>query len=401
MDNLLDYFVGLCCARNRKDGLNSGSDLDTFPEGIRGSIAVESVRSEAISHPEKEGYLTFIDTSKGTEKQMYFVLKGDLYFFEQKDDYIPIGVSILHSSRMVPEVESCTTKFSQFCFRIIFPGECIFKMQSNEELQKWKVSFLKSIESNGVSDEILEQGYLNCLGTKGTWDKHWVVLRRGVLAYFSSPQETIPIISIPLTLEYTKPDPAVLIPKEKGNILSLFYCSTITVMTENFEEQQSWVSTISAAISSQEIDKTTMKKFPVGWKRPGKVKEVISPLIDILRDPLRVEFFRLFTVELECEHYLLFWLEVQQFRRLCKKEDKAYLRLFGKAICNKYVQIQHDFDADFVETRDRALSSLEDPNVNIFRDSQLFVYQILRDIYPLFVTSSYAEQMAKAVVNND
>jgi hypothetical protein len=64
-------------------------------------------------------------------------------------------------------------------------------------------------------------------------------------------------------------------------------------------------------------------------------REVITPLLDLLRDPFRVEYLRVYMKDQGCEAYLLFWLDVQQFRRLCKKEEKYYLKPCVEVIFNK------------------------------------------------------------------
>lgn len=369
----------------------------------------------------KEGYLIKL-SQRGLHKPRFFRVKSDLYCFGTKDEYIPKGVALLSQSGSLPTVTECPS-LAPYAIELRYTTGCFFRSEDNCNMADWKSAIQKaiksttgtprkpfgSLESNGLLNNAPEYssrpeikvGFLLRRGFGSEWKRYWVVVREGILQYYLNDQAMTPKGSMELVMDSSvSPDcPNVYVPYLNQALLHVSAIKSLYLIAESRDDQLEWIMAINAAIELQESEKVAIRKNPVGWKRTGKVKEVITPFIDLLRDPFRVEYFRSFMKDTGCTQYLLFWLDVQQFKRLCKKEDRFYLKPCASVIYTKYLK---EGGAYYVglpsEVADKTLPLIDEPNINTFRDTQFEIYRTLRDdFYPIFLTSGHCHAMAAAL----
>eukprot|EP00301_Raphidiophrys_heterophryoidea_P025009 c8286_g1_i1.p1 GENE.c8286_g1_i1~~c8286_g1_i1.p1 ORF type:complete len:416 (+),score=105.12 c8286_g1_i1:285-1532(+) len=403
-----------CCARTRGGANSASSDRDNFlvfsDDQSRPSAAFEPVEHVVMSQSLKEGYL--IKTAPGkAKKPRYLRLKNDLYYFGTKEDITPKGVVLLCRQGKLPVAVQSSELGDPHEIKITHVAVTFFRASSREESEKWLSALQTVIDplQNGDgkpddkevqdNDVVVFQGSLQKRSFGSEWKTYWFVLRQSGLAYFAHMQDQHPKGVISLSRQLMQPH--VMCPHHNPLVLRLRHAKTTVLTAEAAPDLDDWLKSIDASSSNNtaDDDKLASKKNQIGWKRTGKLREVVTPLIDLLRDPFRVEFFRQFIKEMGCDHYLLFWLDVQQFKRLCKKEDKYYLKPCAVVIFTKYIRSEGPMQVDLPQDiKDKTLVLLDDPSMNTFRDSQLYTFQVLRDeFYPLFLTSNHCVMMAEAL----
>lgn len=407
-----------CCARTRNLGSSRSSDFEQLDDDQEAPALTERPEKVAVMDVLKEGYLIKLN-QRGVHKPRFFRVKTDLYYFGTKDDFIPKGVVLLCPNSKLPFVKDCPS-VSPCAIEIRQYTGCFFRTEENADMGDWRSAIQKAIkssssfpagETNGVltpsndgdysGRQVIKEGYLMRRGFGSEWKRYWVVVREGILQYFPNNQTLAPKGTMDLTIDNDVcPDcPNVYTPHLNVALLHVSAVRSIVLIAESRDDQTEWIHAINAAIELQENEKMAIRKNPVGWKRTGKVKEVITPFIDLLRDPFRVEYFRQFMKDVGCALYLSFWLDVQQFKRLCKKEDRFYLKPCASVIFTKYLK---EGGTGYVglpsEFADKTITLLDDPNVNTFRETQYEVFRALRDdFYPIFLTSSHCAAMAAAL----
>jgi len=249
---------------------------------------------------------------------------------------------------------------------------------------------------------IVFEGYMEKRGFGDTWKKYWFVLRSESLSYYPSKEASSKPKGV-LSLNDDLMNPLVEVSPFMTSLrmMRLCHCKTLYLSAQTTEDHAEWLSGIKASVTHKRSSKAWMSKNPTGWKRAGKVREVVVPIVDTLRDPSRVEFFRRFLVEMNCERYLRFWLDVQNYRRLCKKEDATYLRACATVIFNKYICKGAANEVFMPPNLQAAVADhLPDPNVDIFADTQRVVIQILSDFYyPQYLSSGICKEMAGKLVH--
>lgn len=362
---------------------------------------MDPVITDTIINTEKAGYLSKTRLYEGAElKPRYFRLKNDLFYFATKEEPTPKGVILLSSTRM----QAAVAPVSEIEYGIKLDHQTLSFFQGNsaEEVDEWRTAIAKVTESPDELEEdvAVKEGQLLKKGFSTEWKPYWFKLFKGRMDYYGNEKDERPKGSICLSTAAMKPEFKVLGRMAEYNMFQLIYPHTVYMSAESSEERDNWLSSIEEAIQRQAFDNNmwTRNKGAVGWKRAGKVREVISPIVDLLRDPFRLDFFRRFITGLHCEHFLSFWLDVQQFKRLCKKEDKYYLKPCAIIIYQKYVKEGSENMVEIEEaSREKTSGLLEDPRADTFRDSQSAALEILRDFYLQFLTSDLCAEMARSM----
>lgn len=414
-----------CCARSRHVGSSASSRYDHLEDDTKLTAEPELPDKVAVSEVIKEGYLIKLN-QRGIHKPRFFRIKSDLYYFGTKDEYIPKGMVSLAANGRLPIVNDCPN-LAPYALEIRHATGCFFRSEDNSDMSDWKSAIQKAIKSasetprkilDSLAEEngppmlqannldysarsLIKEGYLLRRSFGSEWKRYWVVVREGVLQYFSSNQALTPkgTMDLTMTISITIDCPNAYVPNLNASMLHVSAMKSMFLIAESRDDQLQWITAINTAIDLQENENATMRKNPLGWKRTGRIKEVITSFTDLLRDPFRVEYFRAFMRETGCTQYLLFWLDVQQFKRLCKKEDRFYLKPCASVIYTKYIK---EGGSNYVGLSsmiaDKTLPLIEEPNVNTFRDPQFEIFRILRDdFYPIFLTSSHCHAMAAAL----
>eukprot|EP00298_Acanthocystis_sp_HF-20_P009853 c18539_g1_i1.p1 GENE.c18539_g1_i1~~c18539_g1_i1.p1 ORF type:complete len:433 (-),score=150.37 c18539_g1_i1:123-1421(-) len=422
-----------CCARVRDDDSPRYNEFANRFEPIQ-TQSFEKIKVP-VHVPVKEGYLDKIRSEK-QRKPRYFRLKNDLYYFNTREDICPKGAILLYPRGRLPFAQPCETVNHPYSFEVKYHNVHFFRAESDVIANEWKdaidleisnqlalekgdtqrdliVSTPKSIENRMLHvvnnnknpsklDEkpafCLHQGYLEKKAFGSEWKKYWFVLRPGEIEFYSSKEDRYPKGVLSLSVTYTTP--SISVKSNRSNILVFRNCRSLFAVAENEEEQKEWISSINIAIEQQKKDSPLEKKHPVGWKRPGKLREMLAPLGDILRDPSGLDYFRTFVKELGYEQYLLFWLEVQQYKRLLKKENNVYMKPFAIVLYDKYMKegISDDIFADQPDLKKDTLKALQIPSISTFYHAQMHVFKILwEECYAQFLTSDCFAKFAREI----
>eukprot|EP00299_Pterocystis_sp_00344_P007200 c2219_g1_i1.p1 GENE.c2219_g1_i1~~c2219_g1_i1.p1 ORF type:complete len:434 (-),score=101.01 c2219_g1_i1:90-1391(-) len=424
-----------CCARQR----GGGHDIDEWEEQPTNYKRLSTVREEiaktVLNDVAAEGYLNKLD-QRGAQKPRYFRLRKHLFYFGTNQELVAKGVVWLEPDEKLPIVSPCLT-IAPHAIEIRHSCVFFFRASSPEITLEWKNIIDQAMvdtsetdthqhtkdfengngdanghtngESNGESNghsngvttlsPILKEDFLEHKGF-GDWKRYWVVVHNGVLLYYSNVQDSHPKGRIEL---HRSPHPTeVSVCPINPTLLRVCYCRTLHIIAESTEQQHNWMTQIETAISEIAIEKTTAKKNVLGWKRSGKIREVITPFFDFMRDPLRTKYFQGFVKEMGCEAYMLFWLDVQQFKRLCKKEEPTYLKPFATKVYGKYLTVDGTFFVGLpLDVCGRTQERIEQVNPTAFDEPQEIVYQILhRDYYHHFLTSEHCEAMVNALFSH-
>jgi len=355
-------------------------------------------------------------------------LKNDLYYFDHQDSLIPKGVILLNSDHFVPQVSSCDLFGDSHALELQFSTNTFFRGDHEVMQQFIKAvasqehvdTFLPGMEdfTTQVADRdtarseppdsaasegggILCSGYLEKRGFKNTWTRLWCVVKQGELLTYNTKEDAEPQSRIGLSAAQPMRSQLLMTSyMRETNMIVVTHHKSIYIVAETAEQKNDWINGLQEAIVHVKAHKGMLNKNPTGWKRSGKVREVVVPLIDMLRDPLRCELFAEFLKEFGAEHYLRFWLDVQQFKRLGKKEQSKYLKPHAEAIFNKYVvdgsMYQIDLPPHLVEELSERLDTeVAEVSVDTFRDCQKIVLQSLySQYYPQYLTSDLCQEMA-------
>merc|ERR1712232_977554 len=265
-----------------------------------------------------------------------------------------MGVILLNSDHFVPQVSSSDLFDDSHALQLQYSTNTFFRGE-HEVVQE----FIKAVAGQehvdtylpGMEDvntqvadrdtarskpypsegEILCSGFLETRGFKNKWTTAWCVVKQGELLTYASREDTTPKSHITLVAD---PMPSQLLMTsymQETNTIVITHHKSLHIIAETAEQKNDWINGLQEAIVHVKAHKGMLNKNPTGWKRSGKVREVVVPLIDMLRDPLRCELFAEFLKEFSAEHYLRFWLDVQQFKRLGKKEQAKYLKPHAEA----------------------------------------------------------------------
>jgi len=446
--------VDLTCGifGSRRDDLRDDSLLSTLSDrGAQRADIDFTVTSLAI-HGDLSAELGKASPS-GVCKRRWFVLKNDLYYFEGEQQLVPKGVILLNSDVVVPQALPCDTIGHKHALEVRFANNTLFRgehdviygflrafskhgnvdvdVEGLEPDSDWEGGAgdgggdgggdgddrdggaagdasgpppppppIVESEPNGVVDEEYS-GYLERHGFKDNWKRQWFVLKDGSLTYFDSEEAAVSPENakgtISLDTNAMRAQVMMLSFMRETNTVVLTHHKSLILVAGSEEERDSWLHGLQEAIDHVKTHKAWLLKNPTGWKRSGKVREVVVPLVDMLRDPLRCEFFEDFLKDFGAEHYLRFWLDVQQFKRLCKKEQPTYLRPHAEAIYNKYIKIGAEHQIDITDVMRESLESrlFHNTPVDTFKECQrLVLHTLYITYYPIYLTSNLCKEMA-------
>lgn len=402
----------MCCGRTRNHSSVRDSPYDAMLMGDGTFDAADMVVTHtSISMADLAGYLLKFGPSKGPQRR-WFVLKEDLFYFNHEQDLTPKGVVALNSDLLVPNIWERYEDDLRI-IEIQHPACAYLRCENSSEwikaFQKIRVTTLiNGVEENAIDgydiyddQVVVMEGSMEKRGFGDRWKRYWFVLRNESLSYYAAREDEKPKGVISLNDDLMNPFLEVSPFMADIGMMRVTYCKTLYLSAPTPEDHAEWLSGIKASVSHKRNSKAWLVKNPTGWKRSGKVREVIVPIVDTLRDPSRVEFFRRFLLEMNCERYLKFWLDVQNYRRLCKKEDASYLRPCAIVIYQKYIKGGSESDVYLPRSLQQLVGDrlADTPTVDVFAECQQVIIQILSDFYyHQYLSSGICSEMASKLV---
>eukprot|EP00301_Raphidiophrys_heterophryoidea_P020523 c518_g1_i1.p1 GENE.c518_g1_i1~~c518_g1_i1.p1 ORF type:complete len:451 (-),score=122.06 c518_g1_i1:78-1358(-) len=420
MEFLSSMICGCLRARPHSEAVVVGEELpkNTTIEDITFAVSNTNIALADFAGP----LLMSRDVGMHKLKERWFVLKNDLYYFKSDSDLVPRGIVVLGCDLFEPRVDVFSTDDYDHVIGIRYAFTKFLRAETREDAIRWVVAFQKagitcSVASELYMDdpepqvvagdldgnEVICEGYLMKRGFSNVWKKYWFKLRPSTLEHYHSPTDgeckgTINLFSEDMTTEIAMP-PFMARGSSDGFSFRITHPRRLFLVARDQNALAEWHSSIRATTGQQVNSKMLMQKNPTGWKRSGKIREIVVHVVEFLRDPTRLEYLRRFLRMFECEHYLKFWLDVQQFKRLCKKEDAAYLLPCAKVIFNKYIVPGGVYELDLPdEVRELSAQALKQQvDANTFKESQEHILMVITNFYfPLFLTSPMCHEMADA-----